>query len=130
MLIGFNNRFDKVFSDMQELHNRIHDSYFEDLTFKILTDPGEYIASESKFEDEDTWRVGPSFCEEEFIIEDNTGRNIPILWSDLPSLLRALESLSERRSEDISRGLEAEEKARQERIQELREQLKELEGKA
>lgn len=131
MLIGFNNTFDRIYNEMQELHNKIHDSYLEDLTFKILTDPGKYIASESKYENEDTWRVGPAMLAgEEFIIEDNVGRNIPIMWSDLPDLLKALESLSERHKEDVSRVAREEEEDRQKLIEELTEQLRELKDKA
>lgn len=127
MLIGFNNTFDRIYAEMRDLHNRIHDNYFEDLTFKVLVDPGEYVASDSKWANEDTWRVGPSLCEDEFCIEDNAGRMVPLRWEDLSDLLRALESLSERRSEDVSRILEGKEKERQRQIEELREQLRGLE---
>ena len=118
----------EVFNEMREIHDRIYKEGI--LTFNILTDQGDYIASESKFENEDNWRVGPSFCEDDFIIEDNTGRHLPIGWQELPDLLRALESLSERHSTAISRVARLEEKERQKRIQELREQLRELEDNA
>lgn len=138
----FNTQFNAAFDELSKIHDALMDAsnsgYLQlhtddEYTYNLLTNPKEYYSvgmylSLDANEPTDAYRVGPSPINEEddFIIEDSAGRNIPIQWGDIDSLITTLQELKEERYDTILKAKEVQDSLHQERINELEAELNKL----